>query len=124
MNNIDNDCNSIIVDQSKSSKSKVYCVICYEKTQLDCIDQENYKWKCPRCKNDYLLFGYGGDMVKEEDELVSSHETNEEGPILMTLEDNKDTRSILDRENNTKTDIKRPKYMLDSDTTKVIEYHE
>ena len=117
--NNDNNNNTIFVDtNTKSKTSKIFCVVCFEKTQLDCIDSENYKWKCPRCKNDYLLFGYGGDIVKEDDELISSHESNDEGPILFTASDDRDSTSILDREKG-KSDIKIPKYMQDSETTTV-----
>ena len=117
--NIDNN-NTIFVDtNTKSKTSIIYCVVCFEKTQLDCIDPENYKWKCPRCKNDYLLFGYGGDIVKEEDELISSHESTDEGPILFAASsEDSDSSSILDREKG-KSDIKKPKYMKDSETTTV-----
>lgn len=122
-NNNDNNCNSIFVDtNTKHDKSKIFCVVCYEKTQLDCIDSENFKWVCPRCKNSYILFGYGGDIVQESDELISSHESNDEGPILFTAsseDDNIDSNSILDREKGSKSDIKIPKYMKDSETTTV-----
>ena len=66
----------------------------------------------------------GGDLVQNDDELISSHESNDEGPILITANSNTDpTLSILDREKGSKSDIKRPKYMQDSDITKVIEYN-
>ena len=120
-NDNNNNCKSIIVDtNTKSKTSKIYCVICYDKVQLDCIDHQNYIWRCGRCKNTYTLFGYGSpDLAKEDDELVSSHEPSDEGPIIMTAEDNRDSRSILDRENKTKSDIKIPKYMQDSETATV-----
>ncbi len=38
-------------------KEKIFCVLCYEKIQLECINPEENRYNCPRCKNTYQL-GY------------------------------------------------------------------
>ena len=118
--------NSIILHtDSKSKKKKIMCVICYPTIELSLVNEEEGKWKCPRCKNDYFILGYDRDLVPEEDELISSHEQNNEGPLLLSATDTDiDSTSKLDRENQSKTDKKLPKYLQDSDTTKLISYEE
>ena len=128
-NTIDNN-NAIYLDTKSNNNKrhkKIYCVLCFEKTELRLFNEEESRYKCPRCKNDYQILdiGEGGDLLPEEDELVSSHEQNEEGPILFTVSDtNTDTNSILDREKRKNIDIKIPWYMKDSATTKVTYYRE
>ena len=61
-NNIDNN-NSILIDTKSSPnnrKRKINCVLCISKPELVCVNPEENRWKCPRCKNDYQL-GFGGN---------------------------------------------------------------
>lgn len=122
-NNTDN--NAIYIDTKSSTRKrrKINCVLCFPKVELNCVNPDEQKWKCPRCKNDYQLLESGGDIIQEEDELISSHEQNDEGPVLIYAEDNNmQVESVLN-DNKPKSDIKIPKYMQDSETSKV-EYHE
>lgn len=53
-----------------------------------------------RCKNDYLILNHSSsdDIIQEEDELISSHENEDEGPIISTSVDSSDSMlSILER---------------------------
>ena len=37
-------------------KEKIFCVLCFnEKIQLECINPEENRYRCPRCKNTYQL---------------------------------------------------------------------
>jgi hypothetical protein len=113
--------NPILIDvtRKRNKVQKLFCVLCNnEKIQLECFNIEENRWKCPRCKNDYQL-GFG-EIVPSEDILESSHEEGEnEGAILLTAEDE------LSKEDDTsKSDIAVPKYMKDSETTRVVEYRE
>jgi hypothetical protein len=110
--------NPIIIDtkSKRYRKQKILCVLC--KIELTCINPESLHYKCPRCKNDYNL--YYNQILPQEDILESSHESEEEDSVgLLVAEDEFKT--------NTKKEdsgIKRPKYMQDSTTTKVVEYRE
>jgi hypothetical protein len=118
-NNIDN--NAIFIDtKSKSNtiKRKINCVICYPKVELTLVNEEECKWVCKRCKNDYFILGHEGDLVPEEDILESSHEEENEGPILLTADNE------YKQEESNDGSIARPDYMKDSATTKVTYYRE
>jgi hypothetical protein len=118
-NNIDN--NAIFIDtKSKSNtiKRKINCVICYPKVELTLVNEEECKWVCKRCKNDYQILGHDLDLVPEEDELLSSHEEDDEGALLLCKENEYKV------EESNYGSIARPAYMKDSETTKVTYYRE
>ena len=107
---------------TRNRKQKIYCVICHPRIELTLINESENRYKCDRCKNTYQpMF----EIFPTEDELISSHEQNNEGPLLFSATDTDiDSTSKLDRENQSKTDKKLPKYLQDSDTTKLISYEE
>ncbi len=110
------DDNPILLDTSNDSskrKQKILCVLC--KIELDCFNPSENRYRCHRCRNTYQL---GFEILPQEDELESSHSNElDEGVGLLSAED--EFHDSVEEEK-----IKRPKYMQDSDTTKVIEYHE
>jgi hypothetical protein len=125
-NIIDNNCNSIFIktnSKSKNKNRKINCVICFPKVQLDLVNEEECKWRCPRCKNDYQILEDGGDIVPDEDELMSSHESDDEGPVLLSSEED-GFKSDEDNNEESKSDIKIPKYMQDSETTTVTYFRQ
>ena len=114
--------NPIVIDFNSSKRNNknkpIFCVLCNnEKIQLECINPEENRYKCPRCKNFYQV---GFEILPQDDILESSYEEGE-GAILMSAE-----YEISSEEDNTsnKSDIKIPQYLRDSDTTRVIEYEE
>ena len=121
-----NDNYNIITTNSKSNnRRKINCVICYPKIQLELVNEEEFRYKCPRCKNDYqILDNNEGDIIQEEDILESSHDS-EEDPVLVTADytDTIKPEHILNS-HKPKSDIKIPWYMKDSETTKVTHYRE
>jgi hypothetical protein len=119
MYDIDNNSyNSIILHKnSRNKKRKIMCVICYPKVELALVNEDEGKWKCPRCKNDYFILGQDGDLVPE-DILESSHVGEDEGAVLLRA----DSEFIQQESDSGK--IKRPAYMQDSATTKVTYYRE
>ena len=121
INDINNIENSILVNtNSKSRKQTIFCVLCSnEKIQLECINPEENRYRCPRWKNFYSV---GFEILPQEDILESSHEEGEnEGAILLNAEDSE----FETRENKeSKSDIKIPKYFKDSETNKVTYFRE
>ena len=125
------DDNPIIVDvKSRNKKQKIFCVLCFPKIQLDCIspaeDKQQLQYRCPRCKNTYQL---GYEILEHEDTFESSHADeaaeielagleSSAGGGLLTADDEFATADN-NKSNKSKSDIKIPKYMQDSDTTKV-----
>jgi hypothetical protein len=112
--------NPIIVDvnSKRNKKQKILCVLCFPKVQLDCINPEENRYKCPRCKNTYQL---GFEILPSEDILESSHELEEEDSVGLLVAE--DEFSKEDKEES-KSDIAVPKYMQNSETSKVIYYLE
>ena len=113
--------NPILIDvnsRKRNGQQKIFCVLCFPKIQLDCINQEESRYRCPRCKNTYQL---GYEILPQEDILESSHEEEEnEDAILLCAKD-----KISEEEDNTsKSDIKIPKYMKNSETTTVTYFTE
>ena len=108
--------NPILIDvtRKRNKIQKIFCVLCNnEKIQLECINPEENRYKCPRCKNDYQL-GFG-EIIPQEDILESSHEENDDnGPVLLTAEDDSAESSESDSGS-----IPIPAYMKDTDTTTV-----
>jgi len=118
-NNIDKNNNSILIDTTSNTsnkKRKIKCVLCISKPELVCINPEENRWKCPRCKNDYQL-GFG-EIIPEEDVLESSHEDDEDSVGLLSADNE------FKLEDESKDSISRPAYMKDSATTKVTYYRE
>ena len=116
-NNIDN---AIFIDtnsKSRNSKQKIFCVLCNnEKIELICINPEENRYRCPRCKNSYQV---GFEILPSEDELVSSHDSSE-GAILISASEGDE----FSKEDNNKSDIAVPKYMKDSETTTITYFRE
>jgi hypothetical protein len=120
--------NTILIDvnsRKNNKQQKINCVLC--KIELTCINLEEKRFKCPRCKNSYQL---GYEIIPQENILESSHESSDyeeyvdnEGLLVadndLDFDDNND-----DEYDRTKSDIKVPKYMKSSTTTEVIEYRE
>ena len=94
------------------------CVLCFTKIQLDCINPEENRYRCPRCKNTYQL---GYELLPSEDILESSHELEEEDSTGLLVADDEFSKEDND---TSKSDIKIPKYMRDSETSKVTYYRE
>ncbi len=118
------DSNSIIIDTNNSNsrniKRKINCVLCFPKVQLNLVNEEECKWRCPRCKNDYQILEHSGDLIPEEDELESSHDSDDEGIGLVCAEE-----EFKSEDNNeSKSDIAVPKYMQSNGTQKVTYFRE
>jgi hypothetical protein len=120
----DNINNANIIDTSNRNKKRIFCVICFPKVQLNLVNAEEFRYKCPRCKNDYQILGHDLDLVPEEDELISSHDESEEGPVLVCSDSSPFKPAQVLAENKVKSDIKVPWYMKDTDTTTVTHYRE
>lgn len=119
-----NNDNTILIDVNsrRQKKQKILCVLC--RIQLDCVNPEENRYKCPRCKNSYQL---GYEIIPQEDELESSHseyEDFEEARANLLVADDDDYFDDNDDYDRTNSDIPIPKYMKSSATTEVIEYRE
>lgn len=116
--------NPITIDvhsRKRNQVQKMYCVLCNkEKVQLICFNSEENRWKCPRCKNDYQL-GFG-EIVPQEDILSSSHDEDDNGIGLLVA--GEDEFNPDNNNNESKSGIKIPKYMQDSETSTVTYYRE
>lgn len=111
-----------------NEKSKALCVIC--NIHLDKID--DIVFLCSKCKRKYIgeyeIMSFENDVGTPYDDVSSTIELEGIGgassPIMETKKENNEYLSILDSEKHKTTDIKIPKYMQNSETTKVIEYDE
>ena len=124
MNNYYNNDNPVILNPTNSrnnnNKKQIYCVICFPKIELTLINEEENRYKCNRCKNTYQP---RFEIFPEEDELESIHEEQNEGPIIISGENNiTEPEQVLNE--NKRSDIKISWYMKDSATTKVTYYRE
>ncbi|HJT85421.1 MAG TPA: hypothetical protein VJ697_13155 [Nitrososphaeraceae archaeon] len=110
------DDNPILLDISNSNKrkQKILCVLC--KIELDCFNVEENRFRCPRCRNTYQL---GFEILPQEDDLISSHEEENEVYGILAAEGNE-----LSPKESDSGKIKRPAYMSDSPTQKVVYYRE
>jgi hypothetical protein len=110
-------------DSRSKKKQKISCVLC--KIELDCINVEENRYKCPRCKNSYQL---GYEIIPQEDSLESSHESDYENYAdnedLLTAGNDLEFDDDNDYDDETKSDIPIPKYMKSSATISVVEYRE
>jgi hypothetical protein len=75
--------NQILIDVSSSKRNNknkpIFCVLCNnEKIQLECINPEENRYKCPRCKNTYQP---NFEIFPQEDILESSHDEDDEDSI-------------------------------------------
>jgi len=114
--------------------NKPMCFLC--KAPLYKAENDEYQYICTKDKaHKYQIYAEVMSYDNKFSTIYNEEEENQlelavlEGagsPIRMVANDsNLDSNlSILDREKGSKSDIKRPKYMLDSDKTKVIEYRE
>ena len=115
--------NPILIDvnnRKRNRKQQLFCVLCNnEKIELECFNIQENRYRCPRCRSTYQV---GFEILPQEDILESSHELEEgEDSIgLLVAEDD------ISRDDNdtSKSDIKIPKYMQDSETSKVTYYRE
>jgi len=135
------DDNPIIVDvNSRNKKQKIFCVLCRKnnnddsnsKIQLDCISppgEQQLQYRCPRCKNTYQL---GYEILEHEDDFESSHadeaadielsglqSAGSVAGLLTATDDEFKSDNNYYNKSSSKSDIKIPKYMQDSETTKV-----
>ena len=116
--------NPILIDVNSRKRNKslsIFCVLCCnDKVQLECINPQENRYRCPRCKNTYQP---NFEILPQEDILESSHseesEFDDNGGLLVA----EDEFSREDTDTS-KSDIKIPKYMQDSETTKVVDYRE
>ena len=106
---------TIDVNSRKRNRNKtIFCVLCNnDKVQLECINPEENRYRCPRCKNTYQL---GFEILPSEDILESSHESDEEDSVGLLVAEDEFSR---EEDDTSKSDIAVPKYMQDSETTKV-----
>ena len=109
-------------------KSKALCVIC--KIHLDKI--EEVVFLCSRCKRQYVG---EYEILSFEDEVGTAFDDQRDtielegisgvsSPIMETKKETNEYVSVLDRENKSKSDIKIPKYMQNSQTTMVTDFKE
>lgn len=107
------------------------CVLCH--VSLYKLENEDYQWICPKDKSHkyqlfYEVMSYDNDFSTiygedEEDQIELAGLEGVGEPILLTA-DNDNEFSKEDNNDTSKSDIKIPRYMQDSETTKVIEYTE
>ena len=120
INNIDN---PIVIDvnsRRRYRKQQLFCVLCNnDKVQLECFNSEENRYRCPRCQNTYQV---GFELLPQEDSLESSHELEEEDSVGLLVAE--DEFSKEDNNDTSKSDIKIPKYMQDSETNKVTYFRE
>ena len=113
--------NPILIDVNSRKRNqiqKIFWVLCSkEKIELICINLEENRYKCPRCK---MTYHPSFEIFPQEDILESSHEEEEDSAgLLVAAEDE------FSKDNDTsKSDISIPKYMQDSETTKVTYFRE
>jgi hypothetical protein len=115
--------NPILVDVNsrRNRKQKINCVLC--KIELTCINPEERRYKCSRCKNTYQLGGY--EILPQEDELESSHEEdNEESDSICLLVADDDDFEDIEEEEEEEDDIKVPDYMKPGPGQTLVEYRE
>jgi hypothetical protein len=114
--------NPILIDvnsRKSNRKQQLFCVLCNnDKVQLECINPEENRYKCPRCKNTYQP---NFELFPQEDELESSHELEEDDSAGLIVAENE---FKVEEDNSNKSDIKIPKYMQDSETTTVTSFRE
>jgi hypothetical protein len=103
----------------------VQCVICKD-SKLEQIDVNVLK--CKICHNKYVL---GYEILKHEDEITDPYSDDPDielsglegvgNPILLSTED--EFKSDNNNNDSTKSDIKIPDYMKNTETT-TVEYRE
>jgi hypothetical protein len=106
--------NTLIIDVSRkrNGQQKLFCVLCNnEKIQLECFNIPENRYRCPRCRSTYQV---GFEILPSEDVLESSHEEDSVG--LLVAEDE------ISEEDSDPGSIPIPKYMQDSETTRVTNY--
>jgi hypothetical protein len=105
------------------------CVLC--KYKLEQIEEYLYKCSNPKCKKEYTLFyevmAYDDSVGTAYDEEANTLEleglAGAAGPRL-EVENDYDYFDKEDNEDDKPGSIPIPKYMKNSETTKVIEYRE
>ncbi len=117
--------NQILIDVSASKRNNknkaIFCVLCSnEKIQLECINPEENRYKCPRCKNTYQP---NFEIMPQEDILESSHDEDDEDSIGLLVAEEEFSKEDNDTSTN-KSDIAVPKYMKDSETSTVTFFRE
>ena len=46
----------MLIQEKRNKIQQIFCVLCNnEKIQLECINPEENRYRCPRCKNNYQL---------------------------------------------------------------------
>ena len=114
--------NPLLIDVNSHKRNKsqpIFCVLCNnDKVQLECINLEENRYRCPRCKNTYQT---NFEILPQEDELESSHESEEEDSVGLLLAEDEFSKEDND---TSKSDIAVPKYMKDSETSKVTYFSE
>jgi hypothetical protein len=116
--------NPIIVDvnsKRRNKEQKINCVLC--KIELTCINPEERRYKCPRCKNTYQLGGH--EILPQEDELESSHEEDvddSDSVGLLVADDDEFDEDIEEEEEEGSIPV--PEYLRDHGTTEVVDYRE
>ena len=113
--------NPILIDvnsRKSNRKQQLFCVLCNnDKVQLEYINPEENRYKCPRCKNTYQP---NFELFPQEDELESSHELEEEDSVGLLSAENEFSRE----DDTSESDIPIPTYYKDSPTTKVTSFRE
>ncbi len=114
------------------TKIKPMCVICH--VPLNKLETDDYLWLCPKDRSHkYQLFYEVMSYENDFSTIYSEEEENEielaglEGvgdPVLFSSTDDTIMKPEPINANKSKSDIKIPKYMQDSETTKVTYYRE
>jgi hypothetical protein len=120
-------------NNNNKRRNKPICVLCH--VPLDKIEEEEIQFRCPKCHKIYQLYyevmAYESDFEtiyqEEEDSLeLEGLEGSQSSPALVVLEKDNyyDDNEYNNKNPTTRSDIKIPKYMQDSETTKVIDFKE
>jgi hypothetical protein len=109
------------------------CVIC----KIDLEEQDINVFQCPKCQREYIgeyeIMNFGDEVGTAFDDEAATIElegiAGASKPIIeshkdLSPTDDNNSSSVLEQEKSTKSDIKIPKYLKDSETNKVIEYEE
>ena len=113
-----------------NNKNKPICVLCH--VPLYKAEKEDYQWICSKEKSHkyqlfYEVMSYDNDFStiygeEEENQIELSGLEGVGEPLILTADN--DNESSKKDNDTSKTDIAVPKYMKDSETTRVVEYHE
>jgi hypothetical protein len=135
-NNIMSDINNNNNNNNNNNikRHKPICVLCHiPLNKMGEGDGEEFLFRCSKCHKIYQLYyevmayesDFGSIYQEEEDSLeLEGLEGSQSSPALVVLEKDEYNDNNNNNKPTTRSDIALPKYMQDSQTTKVIEYNE